>query len=81
MLFRNLGPERSSDLIRSAVQRTYAEWALRYGGLPSVPLRTEIDPRRTKSPNPGYCYKMAGFHSPRTVRGKVYLYAPEMETP
>jgi len=76
MLFRNLGPELSSTLIRSALETTYVEWAKRYGSLPTEVLRTEVDPSRTKSRNPGYCYKMAGFHNPRTVRGKVYLDAP-----
>lgn len=76
MLFRNLGQDRSSDLIRSAVADTYAEWARRYGSLPSETLRTEIDPKRIRSTNPGYCYLKAGFRNRRMVRGKVFLDAP-----
>lgn len=76
MLFRNLGKELSSDLILRALEMTYSEWAKKYGALPLEVLRTEIDPRKVRSTNPGYCYKKAGFHSARTVRGKLYLDAP-----
>lgn len=76
MLFRNLGAGRSSDLILSALRATYSEWAKRYGSLPVEVLRTEIDPKRVLSRNPGYCYLMAGFHNRREVRGKIYLDAP-----
>ena len=76
MLFRNLGGGLSSDLVREATEATYREWAHRYGRLPIEILRTEIDPRRIRSSNPGFCYKKAGWHSPRAVRGKLYLYAP-----
>ena len=76
MLFRNLGAGLSSSLIRAAVGMTYQEWIKRYGDLPREKLRTEIDPKRVRSPNPGYCYLMAGFHNRRKVRGKIYLDAP-----
>jgi hypothetical protein len=77
MLFRNLGPRLSSELIREALLRTYSEWAMRYGALPQERLRTEIDIRRIKSTNPGYCYRCAGWVPDRVVRGKLYLWAPE----
>jgi len=77
MMFRNLGSELASVLIRSALERTYEEWAKRYGALPPERLRTEIDTRKVKSSNPGYCYKCAGWISDRVVRGKLYLWAPE----
>lgn len=76
MLFRNLGDVLSSALILGALRATYKQWALRYGSLPAEILRTEIDPKRIRSANPGFCYKMAGFHNPRIVRGKLYLDAP-----
>lgn len=76
MLFRNLSGELSSALISEALAATYREWVARYGSLPLEPLRTEIDPRRVKSRNPGYCYKVSGWHSARLVRGKLYLTAP-----
>lgn len=77
MCFRNLVPSLlSSELVLSATARTYEEWAKKYGALPIEVLRTEIDPRRVRSTNPGCCYKMAGYHNARTVRGKIYLDAP-----
>lgn len=77
MLFRNLSGRLSSELIRGATERTYTEWLLRYGELPAQRLRTEIDIRRVKSANPGYCYKCAGWGDGHIVRGKLYLYAPK----
>jgi len=76
MLFRNLGSTLSSRLILSATAATYQAWPQRYGALPVETLRTEVDPKMTRSKNPGFCYKMAGYHSARAVRGKVYLDAP-----
>lgn len=79
MLFRNLGIFRSSDLIALALEMTYREWRLKYGTLPGVRLRTEIDVRRVKSTNPGYCYRCAGWESGPTKRGKKFFYAPTWE--
>ena len=70
MIFRNLGPALSSRLI------TYREWSIRYGSLPVEILRTEIDPKKIRGTNPGCCYKKAGFHNSRMVRGKLYMDAP-----
>jgi hypothetical protein len=80
MIFRNLGAGLSSDLICSATARTYEEWEKRYGALPEERLRTEIDVRAVRSPNKGYCYKVAGWVPDRVVRGKLYLWAPERKT-
>jgi hypothetical protein len=77
-MFRNLGPFLSSDLIRSALVRTREEWTIRYGGWPEERLRTEIEVSAVKSRNPGYCYKVAGWEKDRTVRGKLYLWAPPL---
>lgn len=80
MLFRNLGPILSSDLIRTATVRTYAEWLERYGKLPDIPLRTEIDTRKIRSTNPGFCYLRAGWMKlPTKRRGMLYLRAPAPE--
>ena len=78
MMFRNLGQALSSELIVEATRRTYEEWKRRYGSLPAERLRTEVDTRAVKSRNPGYCYKMAGWVPDRVVRGKLYLFAPEV---
>jgi hypothetical protein len=77
MLFRNLGAQLSSVLIRSALAATYVEWSKRYGAPPPERLRTEVDTKRVRSSNPGCCYKLAGWIPDRVVRGKLYLLAPE----
>lgn len=76
MLFRNLGAGLSSDLIRSATERTYQAWVERYGSLPEERLRTEIGIAAVRSSNPGFCYLSAGWERDRVVRGKLYLWAP-----
>lgn len=76
MLFRNLGAGLSSELIKSATEETYRQWALRYGSLPSERLRTEIGIASVRSKNPGFCYQAAGWTKDRIVRGKLYLWAP-----
>lgn len=77
MLFRNLGAGLSSELIASATSKTYEEWRKKYGCIPAERLRTEVDVRRVRSANPGYCYLCAGYVRDRVVRGKLYLFAPE----
>jgi len=83
MLFRRLPgcSDLASDLIRTATEATGRAWVDRYGELPTVPLRTEIDVRAVKSTNPGCCYLLAGWTRGETKRGKLFLYAPPMETP
>jgi hypothetical protein len=76
MLYRNLGPMLTSDLIRKATMSTYQCWWERYGELPPVPLRTEVDVRAVRSRNPGYCYQCAGWKRREIKRGKLFLYAP-----
>lgn len=76
MLFRNLGPTLSSELIRSATSLTYRLWPARYGAMPAERLRTEIQINAVRSTNPGYSYLCAGYTRDRIVRGKLYLWAP-----
>jgi len=76
MLFRNLGACLSSDLIRSATEITYREWEHRYGSLPDERLRSEVDVRRVRSTNPGFCYLMAGWERGELKRGKLFYWAP-----
>jgi len=76
MMFRNLGKELSSDLIRSATRKTYEEWVARYVELPEVRLRTEVDIKKVSSKNPGYCYQCAGWEKGPIKRGKLFLYSP-----
>lgn len=61
-IFRNEGAGLSSDLIRHATSRTCAWWRMKYGELPPVPLRTEVDPLRIRNTrNPGWCFICAGW--------------------
>jgi hypothetical protein len=76
MLFRNLGPRLSSDLIVEATELTYKLWVEKYGEMPAERLRTEIGIRSIRSTNPGFCYLMAGYKHDRIVRGKLYMWAP-----
>lgn len=76
MVFRNLGAGLSSTLIQEATLMTVREWINRYGTLPAARLRTEIDARKVRSRNPGYCYMMAGWERGPTKRGKLFLFAP-----
>ena len=75
----------SSTLIRTATDRTYAEWLRRYGELPDPSrlidggLRTEIGIKAVKSTNPGYCYKCAGWTAIRDNRGIRFLTAPTVK--
>lgn len=80
MMFRNLGAGLSSELIRLATEETYRQWTERYGAIPEERLRTEVDVRRVKSANPGYCYIAAGWEPGRIVRGKRFLWAPPRDT-
>lgn len=88
-IFRNESDSLSSQLIIMATRATYLEWTLRYSDLPSVPLRTEVDikateHRRSRTVQPGHCYRMAGWREVREIPAshgrpaKVELEAPPM---
>jgi hypothetical protein len=53
-IFRNEGAGLSSDLIRAAQRLAWDQWGHRR-------LYTYVNPRRVRSPNPGYCFKQAGW--------------------
>lgn len=76
MLFRNLYAGVASELIQEATARTYEEWLIRYGELPTERLRTEIGIGEVKSEDPGRCYRLAGWTDDKVVRGKLYMWAP-----
>lgn len=77
-VFRRLPgcPELASDCIRGAMDATAFFWRRKYGSIPDQVMRTEVDTRKIKSKNPGYCYTQAGWVKGETVRGKLYLYEP-----
>lgn len=56
-IFRNESMARSSDMIREAIRATIDQW----GQLPKDGLITYVAADKTRSSNPGYCFKMAGF--------------------
>ena len=53
-VFRNEGPRQSSVLIRAAVIEARQRW-------PGARLYTYVDPSAIRSPNPGFCFKRAGW--------------------
>lgn len=77
-IFRNEGPVLSSALVAEATTRTRDYWTRHYGGLPSVPFRTEVDPEKTRRKrDPGRCFLKAGWRvMGETKSGKVLLEAP-----
>jgi hypothetical protein len=80
MMFRNLGPERASDLIRAAVSTTARQWIARYGKLPDEDLRTEIKIAAIASEIPGYSYRRAGWvRVNKSPNGMVYLRCPRAQ--
>lgn len=76
-IFRNEGPRLSSSLVLEGTARTFEHWRRRYGGVPPVPLQTEIDPRKTRRKrDPGRCFRKAGWREVARRRGLVVLEAP-----
>jgi hypothetical protein len=53
-IFRNESSRKSSEVILEAEQRAFDRWG------PNR-LYTYVDPTKIASPNPGYCFKMAGW--------------------
>lgn len=53
-IFRNEGKELSSLLIRAAMKLAWQRW-------PGERLYTYVNPRKIKSPNPGFCFIAAGW--------------------
>lgn len=61
-LFRNESNRRSSEIILEAETYAVASWG-------PGQAWTFIDPRKVSSPNPGYCFKMAGWRSAGLTAG------------
>ena len=80
-IFRNEGDTLSSELVAEATERTLAYWRRRYGGLPPVPLTTEVDPDLTRAKrDPGRCFLRAGWRRMEFRNGLWVLQAPQEET-
>lgn len=66
-VFRNESPHLSSSLILEAEALAWARW-------PGQRFYTYVNPRKIKSPNPGYCFKMAGWREcGKTTKGLIIL--------
>jgi hypothetical protein len=63
-IFRNESKRRSSDIILEAEQAAVDKWGDNY-------FYTYVNARKVRSPNPGYCFKMAGWR--RVGRSKTGL--------
>lgn len=76
-IFRREHGALASDLVREATALTYSRWRER-GPLPSIPLTTEVDPRKTrKKRDPGRCFLRAGWRViDHDRRGLIVLKAP-----
>ena len=67
-VFRNESPTLSSRLILQAEELARRKWP------DEERFYTYVNPRRVRSPNPGYCFKMAGWSSSgRTAKGLIIL--------
>lgn len=53
-VFRNEGDRLSSDLVLAAEEWAQSKWGRKR-------MFTYVNPRRVASPNPGYCFKCAGW--------------------
>lgn len=78
-MFRNEGPLRSSDLIRSATTLTQQRWWYRHAWRGSPPLETEVDPGKVRRKrDPGRCFRRAGWRLVRRWRGLLIFRAPPL---
>jgi hypothetical protein len=75
-IFRNESARRSSEIILEAEALALEKWGPRR-------LYTYVDPRRIASRNPGYCFKVAGWHYVKTTASGKHLLEkiPESEIP
>ena len=67
-IFRNTGPALSSGLVLAAE----IELAARYDCGPDGMLTYVLD-RKVASPNPGYCFKRAGWNQCGTTKGGLVI--------
>lgn len=73
-IFRNESQRRSSDIILEAEWLAFAKWG------PNR-LYTYIDAGKVKSPNPGYCFKMAGWRFERLSKAGKHLLVKDSPHP
>jgi len=67
-IFHNESERRSSEIILECEQLAFSKWG-------SNRVYTYVDPRRIKSPNPGYCFKCAGWQRVGQSKAGLHLLA------
>jgi hypothetical protein len=65
-IFRNEGPLLSSTLILEAEAMAWQKW-------PGMRLYTFVNPKKIDSPNPGYCFKKAGWQYAEMSKGGLHI--------
>jgi hypothetical protein len=70
-IFRNESARRSSDIILECEVLAYAKWGLNR-------VYTYINAAAIKSPNPGYCFKCAGWQHIGYSKGGLHLLAKDI---
>jgi hypothetical protein len=65
-IFRNEGKTKSSILINEAVKYAWNRW-------PKERLYTYVNPKKIRSTNPGYCFKMAGWKKCGLTKGGLII--------
>ena len=70
-IFRNESQRRSSEIILEAEKFAFEKWG---------PNRcyTFVDPKKIKSVNPGYCFKMAGWKKDGVSKGGKIILTKEL---
>ncbi len=71
-IFRNESLRLSSEIILEAEGMATEKWG-------PARMYTYIDPTKIKSRNPGYCFKMAGWHFLRLTQSGKHLLVKEVE--
>jgi hypothetical protein len=66
-VFRNESDRLSSELIRSAETRAWRRW-------PGERLYTYVNGEKVRSPNPGYCFQMAGWKKSGRSGGGLIIF-------
>ena len=69
-IFRNESDRLSSEIILEAERSAIEKWG-------SNRMYTYIDPRKIKSKNPGYCFKIAGWRFERITKSGKHLLVKE----
>lgn len=67
-IFRNESPRLSSEIILEAEAMAFEKWG-------TDRMYTYVHPGKIASPNPGYCFKKAGWKNVRGIDGEIRISA------